>query len=56
MCVAATIFGSGHKGPEYVPGLLDHGFNVVTSRSVLASAGRPLRTGDGWPYMGRSNV
>lgn len=56
MCVAATIFGTGVKGPGYTPGLLDHGFNVLTSRFVLASGGRALQGNDGWPYMGRCNV
>ena len=56
MCVAATIFGTGIKGPGYTPGLLDHGFNVLTSRHVLASGGSALKGNDGWPYMGRCNV
>jgi nicotinamidase-related amidase len=56
MCVAATIFGTGIKGPGYTPGLLDHGFNVLTSRHVLASGGGALKGNDGWPYMGRCNV
>ena len=56
MCVAATIFGTGIKGPGYTPGLLDHGFNLLTSRHVLASGGSALKGNDGWPYMGRCNV
>lgn len=56
MCVAASIFGSGAVGAAYQPGLLDYGFNVITSRYVLASGGTALRTQDGWPYMGRCNL
>lgn len=56
MCVAASIFGTGAVGAAYQPGLLDHGFNVITSRYVLASGGSALRTQDGWPYMGRCNL
>lgn len=56
MCVAVSIFGSGAVGPVYQPGFLDYGFNVITSRYILASAGRPLRTQDGWPYMGSCNL
>jgi nicotinamidase-related amidase len=52
MCVAASIFGTGTVGEGYEPGFLDYGFDVITSRFVLASGGRPLRAQDGWPYMG----
>ncbi len=52
MCVAASIFGTGTVGPGYEPGFVDYGFDVVTSRFVLASGDRPLRAQDGWPYMG----
>ncbi len=56
MCVAVSIFGSGGVGPAYQPGLLDYGFNVITSRYILASGGRALRTQDGWPYMSSCNL
>lgn len=52
MCVAASIFGTGTMGAGYEPGFVDYGFDVVTSRFVLASGDRPLRAQDGWPYMG----
>lgn len=55
MCVAVTIFGSGAVGPTYIPGLLDEGFDVITSRFIVASGGIPLRSQDGWPYMGPCN-
>lgn len=55
MCVAVTIFGSGAVGKGYIPGLLDDGFDVITSRFIVASGDIPLRTQDGWPYMGPCN-
>ena len=57
MCVAATIFGAGGANNiAYIPGLLDYGINVLTSRFVLASGGQALRSNDGWPYMGPCNL
>jgi len=56
MCVAASIFGSGGVGPAYQRGFLDYGFNVITSRYILASGGLALRSQDGWPYMGPCNL
>ncbi|OQY07231.1 MAG: hypothetical protein B6I22_03540 [Desulfobacteraceae bacterium 4572_123] len=48
--------GSGGVGPAYQRGFLDYGFNVITSRYILASGGRALRSQDGWPYMGPCNL
>lgn len=56
LCVATSIFGNGHVGAMYQAGLLDHGFNVLTSRLLVGSGGRSLATSAGWPYMGRCNV
>jgi nicotinamidase-related amidase len=58
MCVAATIFGSAFgtdAGKKYYPGLLDFGFNVITSRYVVGSGSAPLKGDEGWPYMGPHN-
>ncbi len=58
MCVAATIFGSEFgtdKGRKYYPGLLDFGFNVISSRFVVGSGNSPLKGSEGWPYMGPHN-
>ena len=56
LCVATSIFGNGHVGAMYQAGLLDYGFNVLTSRLLVGSGGRALETSAGWPYMGRCNV
>jgi hypothetical protein len=55
ICVAATIFGFTKyvkEGTAYGRGLLDHGFNVITSRFVVGSGAKDLETSHGWPYMG----
>jgi len=42
-CVKGTIFGSlPSNGRPYIQGLLDLGYTVITSRSLLASSLRPL--------------
>lgn len=67
-CVAAFLFGnlgSPRAGTEkdllgvpkmlpgaYVPGALDRGFDIVSSRAVLASDGNKLDTKEGWPFIG----
>jgi nicotinamidase-related amidase len=53
MCVAASMFGAFHGTTHvFVKGILDRGYNVITSRSVLASGNQPLKAEEGWPYMG----
>ena len=54
MCVAASMFGAfqGAVPRTFVKGILDRGYNVITSRSLLASANTPLKADEGWPYMG----
>ena len=50
-CVKGTIFGSLPTGRRpYFRGLLDLGYTVITSRSVLASSLRPLDS-DTWGPM-----
>lgn len=67
-CVAAFLFGNlGSPKPgkeksqyggfkmvqgDYIPGALDRGFDIVTSRAVLASDGHKLSTVEGWPFIG----
>jgi hypothetical protein len=53
-CVAASMFGGFKPAPnnQFVKGILDRGYNVITSRSLLASTNEPLRADEGWPYMG----
>lgn len=54
-CVGSSIFGSNpnQDGTRANAGLLDYGFNVVTSiRVVGAGPAGILNTKDGWPYMG----
>ena len=36
-------------------GLLDRGYNVVTSRRILCSTSDALQSMDGWPWLGPSN-
>lgn len=41
---------------SWLPGVLDRGYNVITSRLILAShSGSPLQSSEGWPYLGPSN-
>jgi hypothetical protein len=50
-CIKGTIFGSlPSSGRPYVKGLLDLGYTMITSRSILASSNRPLE-GDTWGPM-----
>jgi nicotinamidase-related amidase len=55
-CVGATVFGGMGRptaqGTPYIPGLLDRGYHVLTSRSILASGDAPLAASEGWPYIG----
>jgi len=67
-CVAAFLFGntgSPRRGEGkdllgvanmlpglYVPGALDRGYDIVTSRAVLASDGAKFETKEGWPFIG----
>jgi nicotinamidase-related amidase len=56
-CVGATIFGGLGRpiagvGQPYIPGLLDRGVNVLSSRGILASGGEELKASEGWPYIG----
>ncbi|HEY3823940.1 MAG TPA: isochorismatase family protein [Bryobacteraceae bacterium] len=55
-CVGATIFGGvgrpTARGTPYIPGLLDRGVNVLSSRGILASGGFHLSASEGWPYIG----
>lgn len=55
LCVATSIFGNGAVGTDYDKGFLDYGFDVVTSRFIVASGDRPLQGSGGWPYMGNCN-
>lgn len=52
-CVAAAIFGVEQLGKPYAPGLVDFGWDVVTSRNLLAAntAGQ-LESAWGWPFIG----
>jgi hypothetical protein len=53
LCVAASMFGAFDGTTHvFVKGILDRGYNVMTSRSILASDNRPLTAEEGWPYMG----
>lgn len=41
---------------DWCPGALDRGFNVITSRLILAShGGTPLQPNEGWPDLGPAN-
>lgn len=52
-CVAAAIFGVEQANKPFVPGLVDHGWNVVTSRNLLgANLDGQLESKWGWPYIG----
>ncbi len=54
-CVAAAIFGVEPPFDPYVPGLLDFGGNVITSRNLLgANATGSLESKWGWPPIGQS--
>jgi nicotinamidase-related amidase len=57
-CVAAAIFGvEEHGGAGFCPGIVDHGWDVVTSRNLLAAntAGQ-LDSMWGWPHVGPANM
>ena len=51
-CVATAIFGTTRSDGSSVKGLLDFGWDVVTSRTMLASNGRHLEPELGWPFIG----
>jgi hypothetical protein len=54
-CVAAAIFGVEPSNRPFVPGLVDFGWNVVTSRNLLgANAVGELESQWGWPHIGPS--
>lgn len=48
----AATYEGGKFVQNYIPGLLDRGVNVLTSRGILASGDSPLSASEGWPYMG----
>lgn len=52
-CVASAIFGVEPHNLPYVPGLVDLGIDVVTSRNLLgANEVDVLDSRFGWPYLG----
>ena len=53
-CVAAAIFGAEQIKPQpFIPGLVDFGFDVVTSRNLLgANVAGELESKWGWPHIG----
>jgi len=51
-CVGASIFGGFDANRNYKEGLLDRGYNILTSRSLLASEDDNLQAFESWPYMG----
>jgi hypothetical protein len=54
-CVAAAIFGVEPANQPYVPGLLDFGWTVVTSRNLLgANLDNALESRWGWPHIAPS--
>jgi hypothetical protein len=54
-CVAAAIFGVERSDRGFTPGLLDHGWNVVTARNLLgANETGALESKWGWPHVGAS--
>jgi hypothetical protein len=52
-CVAAAIFGVEPMEGNFVPGLVDYGWDVVTARNLLGANERDeLESKWGWPHIG----